>query len=440
MASEEEGEAAADEKKKKLKLLNIINYTVNAVLWGLTLAVTIKLVSDWVNSGKNPKVGFDSQTVNEIFPPWMIFQYSVGDCNVSVDSCYIIPADRGLQSITDCSEMLTEVNSVTGWPNTLLLNQTLAKERGWKLTSTLDSVSIVLKTDGADMGDCMQTPESRAYVQSSAGLMLWLVPISTMNAVNMLELDKVPPRNQVGPFFSVGLGNVASIAFAREEVKQMNGTVESTVGFSVTQHPMMKPGSGMEIYFEITARSFTVPRTVHQQGTQLWELLGTIFGWVGVFSGLCLSALYAHVHDLLRTRALNSDGEGGDKGNPELLAQLEDLTRRVKELESVGTTRSFASPHSHTPRQGPRKSATPAASDHEQPLLPDQSTDESSLGRQGLLGLSNGGRLQPKNVRPHQRRGSAQGLPTFRRASLESANLGGLAPSPNISGQNALRV
>eukprot|EP01065_Artemidia_motanka_P041785 TRINITY_DN5458_c1_g1_i1.p1 TRINITY_DN5458_c1_g1~~TRINITY_DN5458_c1_g1_i1.p1 ORF type:complete len:402 (+),score=147.14 TRINITY_DN5458_c1_g1_i1:75-1280(+) len=355
-----------------LKLLRIFRVVVVLALWGATIAVAVKLTRDWLDSGRHQKIGIDKRTLASISPPWVLIFVEAGSCRFAMIDCTISTWTQNGMVPKSCNEMILARED--GGDQVFVVNQSIANARGHKLLSKLDHIWIEFLLSNNTLKNC------NGGGLDNSGLHLWVTPVASEAVVSMLDKGEAVPRQDLGASFSVGLGQLVTLSVTQFEEEWVNKTVNRENQFQVTQHPIVRPGDPAprhSVEIGMLAGAFTVQRTVHKEGTQIWELFGTIFGWVGVFSGLCLQNLTDKFQDLMRRRLADEEekkereeekaeelipaGDGSSNSDAgagqcpkcgDVQAELQALRARLDALERANSPKPMPTPPASSfPRQ-----------------------------------------------------------------------------------------
>eukprot|EP01064_Diplonema_japonicum_P035379 TRINITY_DN7654_c0_g2_i1.p1 TRINITY_DN7654_c0_g2~~TRINITY_DN7654_c0_g2_i1.p1 ORF type:complete len:319 (+),score=30.39 TRINITY_DN7654_c0_g2_i1:113-958(+) len=234
--------------------------------------------------------------VDTLVAPWVTLAGQLtNECKYTVTGCsYEQDALLGATTAASC------INAIEEKPDgTILLNRTTLQQFGFSFSSPFDVVVLSLSlvrvnntSQRVAYNDCVEN-----YWE---GQDLLVVPVGDQKAASALDGDETVNLKKLGVPTFVGAGQKGQLTFSVEQEVPISGPVSNTTKFSFTQfqkHPKEK----IEIY--ILASSFTITRVVHSKGQSLVDLMGGIFGWIGVLTGACMHSLFSTVVDFCDKRA-----------------------------------------------------------------------------------------------------------------------------------------
>eukprot|EP01060_Flectonema_neradi_P033900 TRINITY_DN57_c2_g2_i1.p1 TRINITY_DN57_c2_g2~~TRINITY_DN57_c2_g2_i1.p1 ORF type:complete len:299 (+),score=41.57 TRINITY_DN57_c2_g2_i1:103-999(+) len=282
------------ESEKRFVYAGRIRIIIILSLWGVSAYFVYRLISEYNETGSKEKASAEIMKVQELDPPWIWISRSVGKthkCVLTLESCTLfIDADDN-DPIT-CEGAIVPIDVTTAGEMGNLLDSRKLREIGGSMETAFDELVMMFSVCDKETGDvipsdevestCFTSPSSdkfRKGIQPGTPTRVMAIPIGDDTVINTLIEGEEPPERSIGTPLWLGLGSLSSLSFFLQQEVFLNGTTKNTTQYSTSQ---MAPHPLNLLEFHITPSTFSVTRMMHQPGQSLLDLLGSIFGWLGV--------------------------------------------------------------------------------------------------------------------------------------------------------------
>ena len=314
----------------KMRILQIVRMLVLLLLWGICAFFVVKLSVDYVETGSKNTIDIETERENDISVPWIYTPIPLGNkCTLQFENCVF--QKWTANELVNCS---TAIQTPVG-ENSYLVNSLSMRELGISFTNPYDylrvSFSVRYRFTGELVNSNSSIPDACDFYSSESSTWIALLGDDViMNAIaygeTINELDRPAP-------VYIGFGNVASISYKLSQQQYLNGTIKNSTEFATTQ---FRDYQKNEIIINVLPASFDITKIKHKPGQSLLDLLGSIFGWIGVFTGACI---FSFIDTAIAAygKAEKSKNDLFEKGNEKLIPDTElcensDSASRIREL------------------------------------------------------------------------------------------------------------
>ena len=265
--------------KRKLQIARLL---ILLILWGICTYVIVKLSVDYVETGSKNTIDIETERENDISVPWLYTPKFIGHkCTLKFEECSFLKwtTDDLVNCTTAIQNLIRE--------DSYLVNSLLLRDLGISFTNPYDFLRVVFTVRYKDTWKLVNpndsipdSCESDASESSTRIALLGDDVIMTAIAYGetINELDRPAP-------VYIGFGNVASISYKLSQQQYINGTIKNSTEFATTQFRDLPKN---EIVVHTLPASFDITKIKHKPGQSLLDLLGSIFGWIGIFTGTCI--------------------------------------------------------------------------------------------------------------------------------------------------------
>ena len=265
--------------KRKLQIARLL---ILLILWGICTYVIVKLSVDYVETGSKNTISIETERENDISVPWVYTPGLIGEaCVLKPDEC------RFSKWTTDEYLNCTSAVQILATENSYIVNSFLLTKLGISFTHPYDymtlSFSVRYIGTGALVNPNDSIPDACISATSESSTQIALLGDDViMNAIARGE--PIDELDRPAPVY-IGFGNVASISYKLSQQQYLNGTIKNSTEFATTQ---FRDYQKNEITVNVLPASFDITKIKHERGQSLFDLLGSIFGWVGIFTGTCI--------------------------------------------------------------------------------------------------------------------------------------------------------
>eukprot|EP01059_Diplonema_ambulator_P019596 TRINITY_DN3315_c0_g1_i3.p1 TRINITY_DN3315_c0_g1~~TRINITY_DN3315_c0_g1_i3.p1 ORF type:complete len:318 (+),score=56.04 TRINITY_DN3315_c0_g1_i3:44-997(+) len=280
-----------------MHLAPILKALFLVAMWGTCLYFIIVLSTDYKRHGSKASSKTDVVQVEVMDAPWLALIGLVadaGECYYGMWDCYFVKVldTDYTKSLKTCSDSITITSDKES-----LMNKTVLSQLGINFTNPYDTVVLnltLLKNDPLGI----PTPVSFADCGVDIATMddPMLIPIGDQTVVDAMDNGTPVNAKQMGIPTFIGPGQKAQLTFSLNQEQYLNGTIRNTTEFGITQYPKHK----LEyIEVHINPGTFAMQRVVHTKGQSLVNLMGSIFGWIGVLTGACMYSIFSYLVDFV---------------------------------------------------------------------------------------------------------------------------------------------
>eukprot|EP01060_Flectonema_neradi_P004280 TRINITY_DN12787_c0_g2_i1.p1 TRINITY_DN12787_c0_g2~~TRINITY_DN12787_c0_g2_i1.p1 ORF type:complete len:381 (+),score=45.86 TRINITY_DN12787_c0_g2_i1:72-1145(+) len=270
---------------EKLRKLQLLRMFVLVALWGVCGFFVVKLSIDYVKTGRKNTINIDIYQIHDLSVPWLYAQTDLGvNCYLRSEGCDFITINAtGYPSLRNCTPAI--FHSDKG--EYILLSSITTRELGMGYTNPMDFVKLVFTVRFKETGELVNPNMSimdqcKLYVPESSAWVGLLGDDVTMTALTKGET--INERDMPAPIH-IGFGNVAAISYKLSQQEYINGSIKNSSEFTTTQ---FKDVPFNEIEVHLLPATFDVMKIKHKEGQSLLDLMGSVFGWIGVFTGACI--------------------------------------------------------------------------------------------------------------------------------------------------------
>ena len=326
---------------------------VSLCMWAIVLYFIIKLSTEYHDSGRYDKSSVTQTSFPTIPLPYTALFGEVGlYCEWRPINCQYLPfrKEAGADTAnTDCNGIFEETTfDYLGEDlDVQLMNASRFpisfKSQVDRVTFSFalvekDNMPAYLRTTPPlkvenyfAVGDINNCHNASGY--GTDGYIAILLPIGGDDQLNKLIGYHASIRDFGSPIY-IAKNNYASISFKLSQEKFINGTIQNTSLFNAMQFGIpadLRIPNVTTIEVALGPETFTVSRVTHTKGVTLIALLGSIFGWVGVFPGASVQGLILLVYGLIESRRLTRKSEE-DALLCDDKSRVQNLEEEVKEL------------------------------------------------------------------------------------------------------------
>eukprot|EP01059_Diplonema_ambulator_P019595 TRINITY_DN3315_c0_g1_i2.p1 TRINITY_DN3315_c0_g1~~TRINITY_DN3315_c0_g1_i2.p1 ORF type:complete len:313 (+),score=59.87 TRINITY_DN3315_c0_g1_i2:67-1005(+) len=260
-------------------------------MWGTCLYFIIKLSRDYEQSGSKPSTKTETVQVDVMDSPWLGLVGDVGNgCYYMVTDCVFSSMEK--QNATSCDSAVKMDDEYVS-----MLNKTALRQLGLNFTNPYDFVVLsvtLMKKDGAGVPISISFGECGIDRDTMDDPML--IPVGDQTVIDAIESGRPIDHKRLGIPTFIGPGQKAQLTFSLNQEQYLNGTIRNTTEFGITQYPKHK----LEyIEVHINPGTFAMQRVVHTKGQSLVNLMGSIFGWIGVLTGACMYSIFSYLVDFV---------------------------------------------------------------------------------------------------------------------------------------------
>ena len=270
------------------------------MLWGASAYFVARLAMEYDETGSKEKVSVEIEKKTELDPPWIWISKQIGskNCQLVLDNCNYFRQDK---PAVVCNDAIVTVNWTAAQAEGNLLHAKKMRELGGGMVSAFDEVELLFYISDRTTGEvvpsseliktCFEPSDSANFkngIVPGVASIATAVPIGDDSVIKALSIGADPPDRSIGTPLWLGLGNLASLSFSLQQEVFIDNSVKNTTLYAVTQmtkHPINL------LEFHVNPATFSVSVMKHQPGQSLLDLLGSIFGWLGVLTGACILSL-----------------------------------------------------------------------------------------------------------------------------------------------------
>ena len=267
--------------RKKLKIVRMV---ILLALWGICAFFVVKLSVDYVETGRKNTIDIETELIEDLSVPWLYAPTVLGDkCALQLEECLFQKTGIEGSKVINCT---TAVKTPVG-ENSYIVNSVLLRELGIGFTNPLDYLKVVFTVRYNDTRELVDPTfsiptECDFYSSESSTWVTLLGDDVIMNAI--AQGKTINERDMNAPIY-IGFGNVASISYKLSQQQYINGTIKNSTEFATTQFSDVAKNT---IVVHVQPASFDITKIKHKTGQSFLDLLGSIFGWIGVFTGACI--------------------------------------------------------------------------------------------------------------------------------------------------------
>ena len=268
--------------KRKLQIVRMI---ILLLLWGICAFFVIKLSVFYVQTGRKNTVDIETDQLNDLSVPWVFAPTNMGKlCHLHAEGCSFYKIKNRLPTSIDC-EAAVELsnNSEVGY----LVNGIKLRELGIGYENPLDflnvSFSVRYNKNNKHVDSLESIPQECEFQNHDSSTWVGFMG----DDITMMALargETINEREMPAPVY-IGFGNVASISYKLSQQHYLNGSIKNSTEFATTQYSD-RPNNQFEVH--ILPATFDIMKIKHKSGQSLLDLLGSVFGWIGVFTGACI--------------------------------------------------------------------------------------------------------------------------------------------------------
>ena len=341
---------------------------VSLCMWAIVLYFIIKLSTEYYDSGRYDKSSVTQTSFPTIPLPYTALFGEVGlYCEWRPVGCEYVPFRKQAVSLDeeDCKDIFDDASfDFVGVRYSMILMN--ASRFRSSFQSQVDRVTFSFALVEKDNMPASLRTLQPTYIQNyravgdvlscnastDAGNIATLLPVSDTRLVSKIVSGRASIQDFGSPIY-IAKNNYASIAFKLSQEKFTDGTIQNTSLFNAMQFGIpadLRIPNVTAVEVALGPETFTVSRVTHTKGVTLITLLGSIFGWVGVFPGASVQALILLVYGLIESRRLTRKSEE-DALLCDETSRVQNLEEEVKELRVlVGDMRTL---HAVPPSPGP---------------------------------------------------------------------------------------
>eukprot|EP01059_Diplonema_ambulator_P010278 TRINITY_DN2028_c1_g3_i4.p1 TRINITY_DN2028_c1_g3~~TRINITY_DN2028_c1_g3_i4.p1 ORF type:complete len:311 (+),score=60.07 TRINITY_DN2028_c1_g3_i4:65-997(+) len=262
-------------------------------MWGICLYFIIRLTTDYAQTGSKPSTKTESVQVDAMEAPWVLLVGDVGDkgCFYGMSGCVFVPWG------SDDSEYVSCVDAIKIQEKVSKLNRTTLRHLDVNFANPYDTISlhVSLLTINEANQTVTTTFDACGLDRASMDDPIF-IPIGDQAVLDAIEAGQLVDAKTAGIPTIFGPGQQGQLTFTLTQEQYLNGTVRNTTEFGTTQYPKYNLE---DIEVRIHPGSFVVQRVVHTKGQSVIDLMGSVFGWIGVLTGACMYSIFSSLIDFL---------------------------------------------------------------------------------------------------------------------------------------------
>ena len=337
----------------KIKKLRFVRLLILLILWGICAFFIVSLSVDYVETGRKNTIDIETELIEDLSVPWLYAPTVLGDrCALQLEECLF--QKGGMERGTNCTTAVTTPEGKEPY----IVNSVLLRELGIGFTNPLDYLRMVFTARYRDtrrlVDPTSSLPTECGFYASESST--WISLLGDDVVIKAIAQGKtLNERDRPAPVY-IGFGNVASISYKLSQQQYINGTIKNSTEFTTTQFSDVAKNT---IVVHVQPASFDITKIKHKPGQSLLDLLGSIFGWIGIFTGTCIFSFIDTAITAYSKAKISKDdfiGEGPDaelqeKNNSasstrEVMEEIRMLRAEVENLKFRGNTPppSFTAP------------------------------------------------------------------------------------------------
>eukprot|EP01064_Diplonema_japonicum_P001866 TRINITY_DN1123_c0_g2_i1.p1 TRINITY_DN1123_c0_g2~~TRINITY_DN1123_c0_g2_i1.p1 ORF type:complete len:339 (+),score=64.90 TRINITY_DN1123_c0_g2_i1:3-1019(+) len=317
----------------------VLKATVLSLLWGVCVYFVVKLSHEYQETGQKNTVSFSIIREDAMQPPYMLTATRVPRdvCRFKLNRCEFTKDSGSVNSsVINCNAAVSDKKYTI---ETSLLNATKARELGVLFKSPFDDLTLLYDLVYVKNGT-LASPKACGLVDHTSvargretELAQFAVPIGDQSIVTSIETnDPDLDLRRIGVPSYIGYGQMAHFTFSLEQEVLIGAPAQNTTRFGLSQFPKYSQQDALEL--RISAASFLVRRIVHKEGQSLIDLMGGIFGWVGILTGACIHSLFTNVVDIAEKAKKEKEKQARKAKNKEVFENLGEAMVPLKEVPS----------------------------------------------------------------------------------------------------------
>ena len=320
---------------------------IGLAVWAIVIAMTVDLVNKYLDSGRKEKTSLSREKVTRVEFPWVVVVDQVGThCKAAISGCAFAHAVSS--KFDSCNGLITKQKLTLDGDttDTHLLNQTHAREKGLVFKTRLDFLLLIFTVFKEDpVTNVSKLVFNRAECRDDPATSEWmnvmLLPIADTALMASVTAGTAKAGDLATPVY-LGLNHQTLLSFKLSQEYFVDGRVTNTSSYKSTQIYSSEKGPLDALGFNIIVQpdSFQVSQVKHLKGDSLVTLLGSVFGWVGVFTGTSIQGLLLAVIAFHQLRLHKAREKALDDREDILLAHEANAECRMTEMavqkESAG--------------------------------------------------------------------------------------------------------
>ena len=285
------------------RTLQIIRMIVLLLLWGICAYSVVRLSVDYVNTGRKTTTDIETERINDLSVPWLYTSVSVGKkCFLEFEGCEFLKSLA--EKYVNCS---TAIDKLAGDDESYIINSLSLRKLGIRFTNPYDNLKLSFTVRYRDTGELVNPRHSivsSCNCSSSDSAMEVALLGDDIIMSTMIEDGSIDELDRAAPVF-IRFGNVASISYKLSQQQYLNNTIKNSTECMTTQ---FRDDLQNETTINILPASFDITKIKHKPGQSFLDLLGSIFGWIGVFTGACIfSVIEAAITFYGKTETYNGE-------------------------------------------------------------------------------------------------------------------------------------
>eukprot|EP01060_Flectonema_neradi_P006649 TRINITY_DN14514_c0_g1_i1.p1 TRINITY_DN14514_c0_g1~~TRINITY_DN14514_c0_g1_i1.p1 ORF type:complete len:378 (+),score=54.01 TRINITY_DN14514_c0_g1_i1:53-1186(+) len=282
--------------KKKLQMLRML---ILILLWGVCGFFIVRLTIDYMDTGRKNTVDIETYQIDDLRVPWVFAPSEIGrKCYLRPDSCaFVKMSGEGIEAevngdgsssasmkIIPCDNVFSKIDvMLAGY----LVNSIALRKLGIGYTNPLDFLNVTLsiryRENDTIVDPTIDIPRECEFMMPEKSL--WVALLGDDTIMNELLLGNTINERDMPAPVHIGLGNTAAISYKLLQQRFINGTIKNGSEFTTTQYATRTPNM---VEIRLLPLTFEVGIIKHKEGQSVIDLLGSVFGWIGVFTGACI--------------------------------------------------------------------------------------------------------------------------------------------------------
>ena len=268
-----------------MSLSDVVAVVVSLAMWAIVVWILYGMGEDYWSLGRKEKTAIEQTRLENMRSPWLAVLLPVGElCEWRVQECgvQVFPRNGSGTEQYACDQCV-EDTSVEG---AVLFNASCVDS----MAVFCDHMDRIYLSFGVFLiGKANPLDELSlcfSETQRTVSLDILSVPDTALHALQ----NGTASREDLGATLRVGWAHQADLLFRLSQEQATNGSLKNDTSFTLTQFSLPRTSPRLT-HVSIFPSSFVVQRVVYTQGETIWTLLGVMFGWIGVFSGVCVQGL-----------------------------------------------------------------------------------------------------------------------------------------------------